>query len=376
MASALLPSDENPVDLAEHLIAEGRPREAADLLQSLLGEGRGGVLLRTTLVSALIGTGDIDGAIAVARETALLNPSAAIAAISLGEALLGRESLAAAIGEFQRALRLDPESARARFGMGKAWLEAGEPDRAAEAFEAIAAADRPADFASCMAEAQRMRTRPRSDPRYVRHLFDEFSTAYDARMLGQLSYGAPAILRQLAETVGVLPCNRYSILDLGCGTGLSGSAFADISSRLDGLDLSASMIEKARERGIYNELLVGDIEDWSDEGRRADGYDLIIAADTLVYLGDLSRLMDVVAHRLSEGGFFLFTVEAAESAEFELGPKRRWRHSESYLRSQANGAGLDIAGLVTCNPRTEAGVPVPGFAAAFRNVASVAQFQG
>ena len=40
---------------------------------------------------------------------------------------------------------------------------------------------------------------------------------------------------------------------------------------------------------------------------------------------------------LSPDGYFLFTVEAKEGDGFELGPKRRWRHSEAYLREQAGG---------------------------------------
>ncbi|MGZ5934060.1 MAG: tetratricopeptide repeat protein, partial [Rhizomicrobium sp.] len=70
------------------------------------------------------------------------------------------------------------------------------------------------------------------------------------------------------------------------------------------------------------------------------------------------------AHRLRPGGFFLFTVELSKGADFELGPKRRWRHSEAYIRRVASAAGLDVAGLLVCSPRSEAGVPVEGLAVA------------
>ena len=93
-------------------------------------------------------------------------------------------------------------------------------------------------------------------------------------------------------------------------------------------------------------------------------YDLILAADTVVYLGDLAPLFSAVRNRLDEGGSFLFTAESKQGDGFELGPKRRWRHSESYLRAQAEAAGLRIAGLMPCVPRTEAGEPVAGWAVA------------
>ena len=354
----------DPIADAEILIAEGRAREAADVLQALLTQGRGGLLLRVTLVRALIAVDDIASALDLARETAITNPQAAIAAACLGEASLATGTLATAIGEFQRALRLDPLLTQARILLGSAWLAAGEAEKALEAFDAIAQEDASTELAVKIAEAQTMRARPRSDPRYVRHLFDEFSADYDARMLGQLAYSAPSILKQLAEILGIVGQKKYAILDLGCGTGLAGAAFKDIAARLDGIDLSPAMIKKARARGIYDALDVSDLE--TALAAEEQHFDLILAADTLVYLGNLRSVLAGAAKRLSAGGTFLFTVEKSETADFELGPKRRWRHSESYLRNEASRAGLDIVGLLACHPRSEAGVPVEGLAVALQ----------
>jgi predicted TPR repeat methyltransferase len=183
--------------------------------------------------------------------------------------------------------------------------------------------------------------------------------------LGQLRYGAPGILRQLADLVDVGTGRR--VLDLGCGTGLAGDAFRAGAMRLDGIDLSPAMIEKARARGIYDALSVGDLEETLAQG--ADAYDLILAADTLVYLGDLTNVMRGAARTLARNGFFLFTVEAMDGEGFALGPKRRWRHSDFYLRAVATRAGLDVAGFMNCQPRSEAGTPVEGFAVALLSAA-------
>jgi predicted TPR repeat methyltransferase len=148
------------------------------------------------------------------------------------------------------------------------------------------------------------------------------------------------------------------VLDLGCGTGLTGLVFKDMAARLDGIDLSPVMIEKARARRLYDHLAVGDIEETGGE------YDLWLAADTLVYLGDLTKIFATAARVLTAGGRFLFTVERKDGDGFELGPKRRWRHSERYLREQAEAHGFDVMGLMECAPRHEAGQPVEGFAAA------------
>jgi predicted TPR repeat methyltransferase len=313
-----------------------------------------------TWARALDAAGDFDAALAAARETAGLYPDAAEAALGLGAVFLAGEQLPLAIAEFQRALRLDPDCADARFLIGCAWLEAGEAERALEAFSVLDPGQTPG-LAACIAQAEAMRVQPRSDAGYVRHLFDQFSKDYDERMLQQLAYRAPQTLRELAQFV-IPGRTGLDILDLGCGTGLSGAAFKDRAGRLDGIDLSPEMIEKARARGVYDGLAIGDIE----SGFGTACYDLVLAADTLVYLGDLEATMKVVAQALRADGFFLFTVESKTGEGFELGPKRRWRHSEGYLRALAARHGFDVAGFMTCVPRTEAHVAVNGFAVALR----------
>lgn len=287
-----------------------------------------------------------------AREAARLHPSDARAAREHGEALLRAGRVPEAIGELQRALRLDHESAEARHALGRAWLIAGEPEKALEALRRLSGVD------DEIAEAHAMQAAPRSDAGYVRHLFEQFAAEYDVRMTGALAYRAPDILRALAAMV--MPGRAgLDILDLGCGTGLAGLAFKDLARRLDGIDLSPAMVGKARARRIYDRLTVGDIE------AAAGTYDLWLAADTLVYLGDLAPVLAAARRSLRPGGFFLFTVERKQGKGFELGPKRRWRHSRTYLRAQAAAHGFEVAGLVECEPRREANVAVEGFAVAF-----------
>ena len=347
--------DGDPIEAAEALIAAGKPDAAARELRARLDAGRGGLLARLTLIKALLAAGARDAALAEAREVVALHPQVAVAVLALGEALLAAELLPTAIAELQRALRLDPDLARARALIAQAWLKAGEADKALDALHEL---DDPP--AMMIAAAQAMKTAARSDPGYVRHLFDQFSADYDTRMIGQLGYAAPQILLGLAEMV--MPGReQLSIFDLGCGTGLAGLAFRPLATRLDGVDLSPAMIEKARTRGIYDHLDVADLE--SALAATGPAYDLILAADTLVYLGDLACVFRAAHGRLSPDGFFLFTVEQA-AAGFELGPKRRWRHGETYLRDLAHDSGLTVAGLVAATPRHEAGQPVPGFAVA------------
>ena len=364
---------EDPIEIAEALIASGRAQEAARGLQARLAAGRGGLLARLTLIKALLADGDTGLALTEAREAVSLNPGVALAVLGLGEALLAASennygALPAAIAELQRALRLDPGLVRARELIAAAWLKAGEADKALENLRAL---DNPPP--EMIAACEAIKSAPRSDPGYVRHLFDQFSADYDQRMIGQLAYAAPQILCDLAAMVmprqlgasakaGATLKKGLTVLDLGCGTGLAGLVFKPLAARLEGVDLSPAMIEKARARGIYDDLRVGDLQNaLADAGPQ---YDLILAADTLVYLGDLALVFEAARRRLSPDGYFLFTVEKAEGTQFELGPKRRWRHSEGYLRELAQRSGFDVAGFVAAAPRHEANQPVEGFAIA------------
>jgi predicted TPR repeat methyltransferase len=352
----MIVSEGDPIEAAEALIASGRADEAARDLRARLEAGRGGLLARLTLIKALLASGDTDAALAEAREAASLNGNVAPAVMALGEALLAADALPTAIAELQRALRLDPDLPRARLLVSTAWLKAGEADKALESLGELD--DPPPEM---IAAAQAIKTAPRSDAGYVRHLFDQFSADYDARMIGQLAYAGPQILSDLADMV-MMGRDDLSILDLGCGTGLAGVVFKARAARLDGVDLSPSMIEKARVRGIYDNLAVADLE--TALGSAGPSYDLIIAADTLVYLGDLKAAFEGARARLAPDGYFLFTTEQKAGQGFELGPKRRWRHSDAYLRATAAAAGLSVAGLVAATPRHEANQPVEGFAVA------------
>ena len=353
---------EGVLEQSEALLFKGHAREAASLIGKQIQEGRGGLLARLLHARALAADRQTAAALDSARETALLFPETAPAALELARTLLRAGQLPTAIAECQRALRIDPNLADARYLLGCAWLDAGEPEKALDAFDQIPVDSVPRGLESNRLAAQEMRTAPRSNARYVRHLFDQFSADYDSRMLEQLHYEAPQILRQLASLLfPKAEKHELAILDLGCGTGLAGAAFHDLAYRLDGIDLSPAMIEKARARGIYDRLIVGDIVSPTAEG---GAYDLVIAADTLVYLGDLDDMFARVFEALRAGGHFVFTVEKQEGSDFSRGPKRRWRHSEAYLRTLAERYGFVLLGLLQCSPRSEAGVAVDGLALA------------
>lgn len=354
----------DPIGEPAALIAAGRADEVVARCEGLLKANRAGILTRVALGRALVALGRASQAIEVLREASLLSPDTAEVVLAFGEALAANDALPAAIGEFQRAARLAPNDGRPHWQIARLWLAAGEPDKAgaeADIAAQLGGADDQA-VAALRAEAARMRVAERADAGYVRTLFDQFAADYDTRMRGRLGYAAPGILRELAGFL-IDPDAQFDVLDLGCGTGLSGIAFKPIARHLVGIDLSPRMLEQARALRIYDALFIGDVENLPPETRGP--FDIAIAADVLVYLGDLQTLFAAVRARLKGGGLWLFTTERGER-DFECGPKRRYRHSEAYLRALAEAHGFDVTSLVECVTRYEAGEPVASWAAAFR----------
>ncbi len=87
-----------------------------------------------------------------------------------------------------------------------------------------------------------------------REAYDDWASSYDDD-LGTNSYKTPG--RIAAALKQCLPATQSNprILDWACGTGLSGSALKEAGfNRLDGCDISEGMLEKARAKGLYNEL--------------------------------------------------------------------------------------------------------------------------
>ena len=89
-------------------------------------------------------------------------------------------------------------------------------------------------------------------------------------------------------------------------------------------------------------------------------FDLILAADVLVYLGELAPLLRAAAAALVPGGLFAFTLERGEAPGFQLQASQRYAHHPTAVAAQAAAAGFDLLTLAPVSYRLEAGRPVPG----------------
>ncbi len=275
------------------------------------------------------------------------------------KALARQGDFGAAADLFEQALEREPRWAAAWFALGEMREKLGDFDAAAEAFRTALGAD-PADAQGAMG---RLALIGRADPpralpeAYVARLFDDYAPRFDTHLVKNLGYRGPALL---ADALSAAAADRHfaSALDLGCGTGLTGEALRGRIDRLTGVDLSPAMIAKARARGVYDELIVGEAA--ALMRGRLQAFDLIVAADLLVYVGDLAPLFAAAATALTSGGLFAFSAETCDGGGFRLEPTMRFAHARPYLEATARASGLRPLLIEFASARREAGADAPG----------------
>jgi predicted TPR repeat methyltransferase len=135
--------------------------------------------------------------------------------------------------------------------------------------------------------------------------YKKWAADYDHQMLVELGYTSPTkIAEQLSR---YLPDPASTVFDVGCGTGLTCVLLAEKGyTNLDGIDLSPDMVRVAGERGIYRELLVGDVNQALQ--RDDEYYDGIISSGTFTHGHVGPEPLDELFRILKPGGILACTI--------------------------------------------------------------------
>ncbi|OEU09404.1 S-adenosyl-L-methionine-dependent methyltransferase [Fragilariopsis cylindrus CCMP1102] len=178
-------------------------------------------------------------------------------------------------------------------------------------------------------------TMKRASNKYVKDLFDRYAHDFEHSLVEELGYDGYARLRRGFDRAfgGRESLPTFSkVVDAGCGTGLVGEQFRNISSHLIGVDLSEAILDEAERLrpNLYNERIVGDI---TEVFRRKKPISLIVAADSFIYFGDLDPLFDAIEDGLDHEAYIAFTLEntdaETESTLNESKPDWRWQLTAS-----------------------------------------------
>ena len=266
---------------------------------------------------------------------------------------------------------IDKEALAEAYNLGLELEKAGQHSEAAEAYRQALTID-PDDHAGASVRLAAMGLGPQPEKApvaYVATLFDQHAAAFEKILVDDLGYAVPMMVREMV--VQYQPDRHFArMLDLGCGTGLTGIAMKGKVDEMIGVDISTGMLDEAYDKEVYDDLYAGDVveflRDIEDDGSgEAGGWDLIVSTDVLPYLGDLEEKFHHVGRCLDAGGLFAFSSETLPEEEFggvpfKVGRKQRFAHSETYIRALLDANEMDVKHFQMIIVRTDEGNPIYG----------------
>lgn len=315
----------------------------------------------TNLGATRLKLGRVEEAARLLREALRQEPDNAEALGHLAAALAETGQREQALEAITRAVTLSPGNGAAWSLRGTLARELGRREEAAQAYRRALAQGADPQLTSYYLAGLAEESAPAAPPRhYVEQLFDAYAQDFDRHLAGTLQYRAPEIL-----AAGLASPRFAAALDLGCGTGLCAPLLRPRCDRLEGIDLSANMVDIARAGGLYDDVAQADVSEFLATTPRR--YDLLVAADVFIYVGALERVFEGAANVLQPGGAFCFSLEAADEHEgFVLRMSLRYAHSERYIRMLAGHAGFDVLATARHPLRIDQGQPVAGLFAWLR----------
>lgn len=306
--------------------------------------------------------GRYEEAAAAFRQAIDLEPGRGNTYFNLAGVLARQEDWDASLQTSRRAIELRPQFLPAYEAMSRVLYRLERREEAIELFEQLLRQMPDSPFARHMLAAwSGQLVPPRASDAYVQQIFDDFAEDFD-EVLQELNYQAPALIAAAMnrELGGAEP--KWDVLDAGCGTGLGGPLLQPYARRLVGVDLSARMLDEARKRGLYDELVQAELTCFL-RGQTAC-HDVIASADTLIYFGELAPVLIAAAGALRTSGVLVFTLENGGDARLEAGfrlqPHGRYVHNDEYVRATLGKTGLTVRSIAQDVLRNEGGSPVAG----------------
>lgn len=146
-------------------------------------------------------------------------------------------------------------------------------------------------------------------------LYEDWATTYDAEVKAN-GYATPE--RCVKALSAIAGDKTAPLLDLGCGTGLSGEAFhAAGFTTIDGTDFSPEMLQVAKRKGVYRTLTVGDL--LTPIPAQPGDYAHMAAVGVFSPGHAPAEMIEQVIALLPKGGGFVFSLNdhALEDSSYE-----------------------------------------------------------
>lgn len=263
-----------------------------------------------------------------------------------------------AIACYQEVLSLDENHPAAAAGLAHIHHGRGETDQAAAWYQHQLARQPDDEAARYLLDALTGIFHDHPPETYVRDLFDSCAKGFEKTLVTDLGYDNPVQLHGCLQRCPGHHEHYQHGLDLGCGTGLSGLPFCSLVAVLDGVDLSVNMLAMARDKGCYTTLHTDSII--HHLRATTETYDLFIATDVFIYIGDLRELFAATAAAARPGALFCCSTERMEADGYELRSTGRYAYCQAYLRDMAAAAGWCVLAREPTGLRREGDVRIAG----------------
>lgn len=295
---------------------------------------------------ALRDLGKREEAVASFQRALAIKPDSAETHSNLGLALHGMGQLEKAIISYHKALVINPDFSRAHYNLGQSLMTRGDREGAISCFEEVLkldAGDLRAGAEFSLAHLGVLQAPARTPETHMKEYYK--SRTWWWRQLGTGDdqaddYQGHALMSE-ALKVALKGRTHLAILDGGCGTGILGRFLRPYASHLDGIDLSPEMLEVARQEGLYDNLVEGELGHCLSQGDQR--YQVVVSAAVLIHFSTLNVIFSKIWDALDNEGTLALTLFVDDECEdFAIQSSGFFAHNPDYVKRVGLDSGFAL----------------------------------
>jgi predicted TPR repeat methyltransferase len=332
-------------------------RQAEALYKQILTAEPGNWQAHNNLGNLLADRADFAGSAVAYQKALVINPGYADGHNNLGTVLRETGDLDGAVACYRRALEINIDHAGVHFNLATALNDQHKHGDAEASYRRAAELGHQA--AQYMLDSVTGRVPEAAPQDYVTGLFDDYAERFEKNLVEDLGYRVPEQLRTQLQAACPTGSCFTRVIDLGCGSGLVGIQLRPLAATIIGVDLSPGMLEHARQKNIYDELVQADIIEFL--AATGDRFTLFTAADLFVYIGNLEPVFSAIRGSATAEAWFALSIEATNEADYKLNGTGRYSHSKSYIERLSRKFGFAMRSCEAQSIRKQNGNPVDGY---------------